>query len=279
MRPTLLFLLGLSQITLAQSPTFNPDDILIAGDSLPKILLVGTFHFDYPGLDDHKIDNDDRIDVATEEKQAEVLELVEYISRFRPNKIVVEQRAGSKVNETYRDYLVGNYELERDEIEQIAFRLGKRFGVDTLIPGDDRPLSNSLYNHQDSVVLRPIIDSLFSDTTSIDPTIGRRYEAMYTAMDSLTARHRLLDVFRLKNDPHMIRRGHGHYLEFASRADADALTVWWYSRNLRIYHRIRRETTSPEDRILVLFGSGHLGILRQQFESSPAYELVEFGEL
>ncbi len=259
---------------------FNPDDILVQGDKLPKILLVGSFHFDYPNLDSHKTSAEDQVDVETAAKQAEVRELLDYIARFKPTKIVVERRSGSAINEAYKQYLAGERQLRKGEIEQLGFRLGKRFGIDTLILGDAFTFSNSLRWHKDSAVYRPMMDSLFSaKDIDFDSTIDNRYWELYDLEDKLEAKSRLLDVFKHMNDPHRLRRGHGHYLEFESDEAVDALAIWWYSRNLRIYRNIRKSTTSPDDRILVLFGAGHMGILRQQFESSPAYELVDFGDL
>jgi len=260
--------------------TFNPDDILIGKDQRPKVLLVGSFHFNYPNLDSHVTSVEDQVDVETAAKQAELRELLDYIARFKPNKIVVERRSGSTVNEAYHKYLTGERKLGKGEIEQLAFRLGKRFGIDTLILGDDRTLSNSMYWHKDSLVLRPLMDSLFTahDPTT-DTTMDKRYYQLYELEDKMEAQAELLDVFKYMNDPHRIKRGHGHYLEFESDQAPDALAIWWYSRNLRIYRKIQKATTSPDDRIMVLFGAGHLGILRQQFESSPAYELVDFNEL
>lgn len=271
-----------SLLAQQESPinSFNPDDALVQDDKLPKILLVGSFHFAYPGLDGHKTSDADKVDVASAARQAEVRELLDYIARFKPNKIVVERREGSKVNEAYKKYLDGTRDLSRNEIEQIGFRLGKRFGVDTLILGDAFPFSNSLWWDKDSTVYRPLVDSLFeTKDADFDSTYEARYWSLYEQEDKLTARSRLLDVFKYLNAPHRLRRGHGHYLELESDEAADALAIWWYSRNLRIYRNIRKSTTSPEDRILVLFGAGHMGILRQQFESSPAYELVDFGDL
>ena len=112
-----------------------------------------------------------------------------------------------------------------------------------------------------------------------DTTLNHRYFQLYKLEDKLQANSHLLDIFKYLNEDHRVRRGHGHYLEFESDEEVDALAIWWYSRNLRIYRNIRKSTTSPDDRIMVLFGAGHLSILKQQFESSPAYELVEFGDL
>jgi hypothetical protein len=260
--------------------TFDPDEILIGKDKLPKILLVGSFHFNYPNLDSHVTSTEDQVDVETAAKQAELRELLDYIARFKPNKIVVERRSGSTVNKAYQKYLAEEHELGKGEIQQLAFRLGKQFGIDTLILGDDQPLSSSLYWHKDSLVLRPLMDSYYADKDpNADTIIDKRYYQLYDLEDKMEARSNLLDVFKYMNNPHRIKRGHGHYLAFEGDGGPDALAIWWYSRNLRIYRKIQKATTSPDDRIMVLFGAGHLGILRQQFESSPAYELVEFGEL
>ncbi len=265
---------------LPDHKTFNPDDVLIKGDKLPKVLLLGSFHFNYPNLDSHKTSAEDQVDIETAEKQAELRELLDYIARFNPNKIVIERRQGSTVNKAYQAYLNGERELGKGEIQQLGFRLGKRFGIDTLILGDAFPFSNSLHWSKDSLIFRPLIDSLFdAKDMDWDSTIDQRYWELYDLEDKMQAKTRLLDVFKYMNNPHRVKRGHGHYLEMESDQSADALAIWWYSRNLRIYREIRKSTTSPDDRILVIFGAGHLGILRQQFESSPAYELVEFGEL
>ncbi|MEM6772270.1 MAG: DUF5694 domain-containing protein [Bacteroidota bacterium] len=131
--PTLLFILFLGTSVRAQEniniKDFNPDDILIQGEQLPKVLLVGSFHFNYPNLDSHKTSAEDQVDIATVEKQAEVRELLDYIARFKPNKIVVERRAGSKINDYYKRYLNGNLDLPKGEIYQLGFRLGKRFNM------------------------------------------------------------------------------------------------------------------------------------------------------
>ena len=260
---------------------FDPVEFLTEGKPQPKVLLVGTFHFDYPNLDDHKISKEDQVNVQSDEKQAEMRELLDYIARFKPTKIVVERRTGSTVNEQYRNYLNSdNFELRRDEIHQIAFRLGKQFGVDSLVLGDAFNLQNSMWWNADSTVFRPFVDSLWNIHNEAEDTpLDQRYFELYKMEDQVDKERSLLEIFQYLNSVERTRLGHGHYLEFNSDAQADLLAMWWYSRNLRIYRNIQKATDGPEDRILVLFGAGHLGILRQQFESSPAYELVDFDSL
>ena len=46
-------------------------------------------------------------------------------------------------------------------------------------------------------------------------------------------------------------------------------------RNLRIFANLKRITESPDDRILVVFGAGHVPILRHAIACSPKHELVD----
>jgi uncharacterized protein DUF5694 len=47
------------------------------------------------------------------------------------------------------------------------------------------------------------------------------------------------------------------------------LLAEWYKRNLRIYNNVTKVVAGPEDRVLVIFGAGHLGWLRQDFGADP----------
>jgi hypothetical protein len=77
MRSTFIFLTSLTLAGAALNATAqgtlpSPDSILIAGDSLPHVLLLGTFHFDYPDLDAHVTAKDERVDVLSPERQQEL---------------------------------------------------------------------------------------------------------------------------------------------------------------------------------------------------------------
>lgn len=53
----------------------------------------------------------------------------------------------------------------------------------------------------------------------------------------------------------------------------------WYRRNIHIYHNIVALVQSPNERILVIFGAGHLGWLRQDAASDTAVSLRTLAEL
>ncbi|RYF85335.1 MAG: hypothetical protein EON98_06875 [Chitinophagaceae bacterium] len=76
---------------------------------------------------------------------------------------------------------------------------------------------------------------------------------------------------------------HGHYLAggFSTQSNdgPDRLAMWWYDRNLRIYNNILKTKPGSEDRIVVLFGNGHMPILKHCFQSSPEFEVVELKSL
>ena len=59
---------------------------------------------------------------------------------------------------------------------------------------------------------------------------------------------------------------------------ADFTTGWWFNRNLRIFRNIQRLNTTAEDRILVIYGAGHMNLLNIFFESSPEYELLQVSD-
>ncbi|NJC25814.1 DUF5694 domain-containing protein [Neolewinella antarctica] len=263
---------------------YDPDDILVAGDAQTKVLLFGTFHMDYPNLDAHVTGTEDQVDVTDAKRAAEMRELLDYLARFEPTKIVVERWPESNENDKYRAYRAGEKKLGKSEIEQIGYRLAKRFQHDSLILADAGTLVRSFLNDPELACLQPKLDSIYADWDfRSEDKISQRYGKMYAHDDELLQHNTLLDFMKYENSPKRILRGHGAYLhgdfELGNTRGQDALAMHWYARNLRIFRNIQRTSTSPEDRILVIFGAGHLGILRQQFESSPQFELIEFGDL
>lgn len=278
-----LALMAITYLSAQEVPKlteFDPLSFMLRDHARPKVLLVGSFHFDYPNLDSHKTEAEDQIDVKSEARRAELRELIDYIAAFRPNKIIIERRPGSTINDIYRKWLADpETKIGKGEVYQLAFPLAKRFGVDSLIIGDSWGLSNSLYWGKDSLTMRAMMEEIFdAPATYSDTLMDTRYWELYDLEDKMESQARLLDIFRYMNAPERIKIGHGHYLQFFHEREPDGLALNWYSRNLRIYRNIRNAATSPDDRIMVLFGAGHLGILNQQLESDPSLEGVPFNE-
>ncbi|MEZ5056036.1 MAG: DUF5694 domain-containing protein [Saprospiraceae bacterium] len=280
-------------ILLAALPLFlhsqgnfpDPDEILIGDNQLPKVLLVGSFHFAYYNLDAHKVAKEDQVDILSEKRQKEVEELVEYIAKFKPTKIAVEtgRNTGYLMRE-FEEWQEGSSPLKRSESRQIGFRLMERFKLDTIYGVDAGSVSNDLYYSKDSLAIRPYLDEIFEDYDyKSNDKISKRYKKFRELDDKLTLENTLLDYFKFMNSDKVLDRGFGAYLngdfKNGDYEGADALVLYWYNRNLRILRNIQKITTSPDDRILVIFGAGHVEILKHLFQCTPQYELIKFNEL
>ncbi|MCB0580830.1 MAG: hypothetical protein KDD10_16150 [Phaeodactylibacter sp.] len=276
-----------SAISLLSQPAgfADPDSILAGGRPLPRVLLVGTWHFDYPGLDAHVTSEEHKMNIFSEKRQRELAELLDYIARFQPNKIAVEGgRNSGYLIRRYERWQDGTQPLGASEIDQIAIRLMDRFGLDTLYGVDDWSLINEYSSQRDTAQPPSYIDSLWLGFTfDGQDEASLRYKAFYQYKDSMTVEHSLLENFLYINSDKVLERGFGAYLAGHFKSDGqrgpDMLSIFWFNRNLRIFRNLQRITTGPEDRIMVLFGAGHIQILKWLFECSPEYELVEFGSL
>jgi hypothetical protein len=67
------------------------------------------------------------------------------------------------------------------------------------------------------------------------------------------------------------------YGEPGDYAGSDLLAEW-YRRNVRIYNNVTKLVAAPEDHVLVIFGAGHLGWLRQDFAADPTLRLRKLKE-
>lgn len=244
-----------------------------------KVLVVGTFHFHYPGLDAHQIEEENRIDVLKEPKKSEVVELVAYIKKFQPTKIAIEATDDWNAVEKLKNFKNGEFSDERDERFQLGMRIANDLGLDTLYSIDGGSMAEDIEK----------LDSVYSadlwkdfDFKSDDP-YGKYMVEWFEANDIMAKEMNLLEYFKLINSRESHQYGYGTYLigdfKLDNERGADILSYWWYNRNVRIFRKLQTITDSSKDRILVIFGNGHAAILRQLIECSPEYEFVEFDSL
>lgn len=261
---------------------FKPDDIFMKGERQPtEVLLLGTFHFGYPNLDGHKTDSSKFIDVKSPQRQKEIVELAEVIKRFRPTRIYIETSNQQWADSLYTEYLHDRYKLGRNEIFQIAFRIGKEMKHPKMYAVDATSFSGQ-YSDQ-----YKWIDSLWREKNVVDSVRdkywGAKFKQWYNASDSMELQLTMLENFLMMARPVTMQRMHGHYLSVgfntSTASGPDLLSVWWYSRNLRIFNNILRTKPTSNDRIVVLFGNGHMPILRHCFYSSPEFKIVELKDL
>ena len=281
MKNLIIILIMCSSVLHAQE--IDVDQILLEGREVPKVLLVGTFHFGYPGLDSHVTKDKWKIDILSESKQKELKNLLDYIALFKPTKIMIE--SGSNTGyliERHKAWKAGKEKLRKSEDDQIGIRLMDRFGLDTLYGVDAQGLAYELSHSADSLKYQGLFDRIWAESDNGTNPIEKNYWKWYEKDDLLTYELPLLDYFHYQNSDKVIERMHGHYIMSDDSTDydeMDGLILNWYSRHLRIFKNITMVDTNADDRILILFGAGHMGILKQQFEASPEYELIKFADL
>lgn len=246
-----------------------------------KVLVVGTFHFDYPDLDAHKTELKDRVDVLSPQKSKEVTELVEYIKKFKPTKIAIEAWPNWNAAKKLQEYKAGKHRNERDERYQLAMRIANELNIAELESIDASSAIediNQKFGKTDSLYFKKLTDDY--DFRSDDV-----YQNYYTNFLKSTENPKtnLLSLLKHMNSKEFHQYEYGSYLtgDFKLREfdGADMLSLYWYNRNLRMFRNIQRIPQTKEDRILVIVGNGHASVLRQLFTSSPEYDFVEFTSL
>jgi hypothetical protein len=243
-----------------------------SGAQKPTVLVLATYHMDNPGLDLMNVQSDD---VLTEKRQKEIREFVNLLKRFKPTKIAVETPFGSvKINEQYSRHLRGEYQLTRNEIDQIGYRLAKElnhqkvYGIDAEGRFDiGRVFAFAGANNQQDIVDRGM-------------AIGKRQVA---EENKLIQTATITEIYKVMNDQRRIDEAHRAYM-MMSRIGKDKeypgvdLLADWYKRNLKIFSNITRITQSKDDRILVIIGGNHVKQLQQFIEDSGEYNLEMAGK-
>ncbi|MFC0428501.1 DUF5694 domain-containing protein [Chryseobacterium scophthalmum] len=251
-------------------------------DPKTKVLVVGSFHFDYPNQDAHKTEKSDQVDVLEPKTAAEVTELINYIKKFKPTKIAIEAWPNWKANEKLQEYKEGKHRDQRDERYQLAMRLATELKISELYSIDANSVLDEFiekFEKTDSVYFKNMLKDY--DFLNDD-----RISQQYNTFIKNTARKNfksILDMFKYMNSKEYHQYEYGAYLtgDFKLREHdgADLLALYWYNRNLRMFRKIQEIPKNVEDRILVIAGNGHATVFRQLFTISPEYDYVEFSSL
>lgn len=239
----------------------------------PEILVLGTYHMANPGHDIHNMQADD---VLSLRRQQEVVQLIAVLKKFHPTKIAIEADIGSqRVEQEYSDYLAGKYPLSRNETNQIGYRLAKDLGQQAVYPVDvegEFPWQR-VVNHAKS-------NGRAEKLEAINVSWGTLVQEAGDFLQS----HTMLETLEYMNSDSRAAKDMALYYATAHFGDpfdyaGPDLLAAWYQRNIRIYNNIVKLIESPNDRILVIYGAGHLGWLRQDIANDPTVELRKLADL
>ena len=273
MKPHLLLTfalaLGVGSLVFSQQPpTGKP-----AAPARAEVLVLGVYHMANPG---HDVFNMEADDVLSRKRQAEIAQVIAVLKRFHPTKIAVERDAGDKrIVRDYAAYRAGKHELARNEIEQLGFRLAGELGHKTVYPVD----ADGEFPYQ-RIVDYAKASGRSKELEAMNEEVGVEVKAQGAYLVS----HTVLETLLYMNSDGRVARDVGWYYRFAhfgepgDWAGAD-LVADWVRRNMRIFTNVVRLIDSPDERVLVIFGAGHLGWLRQAFAGDPTIRLRTLAEL
>ena len=244
-----------------------------------EVMLLGTVHLDNPGRD---LNNPQVPDVLTPEKQEELQVLRESLSAFQPTKIGIEVRREHQpaLDSLYDAFLagrmdtsfaVGDFTSVRSEQYQLGFRLAKQLAHERVYAVDyfqvgmnfEKVVSHAkthdraFLTHMKAFQTGPLMTTI--DRLLQHKTLGRLYRFLN--------RSATVPQFRAPNT-RVATVG-----EDTTYVGADVVAQY-HKRNLRIFANIE-DVADPGDRVLVIFGAGHMPYLRPLIKASPQLEFVD----
>jgi len=240
-----------------------------------KVLLLGCFHFDNPGLDVAKFEN---ANILSEKRQKEVLEVVEILKQFKPDKIFVEVPTGlqGRLDSNINKYKSGQFTLRGTETHQIGYRLAKELDLPTLY-AVDYPDAQFPF---DSLVKSASEAKQFDLLGYIKRSIDSVQNDFNESLKKNTIREMLLN----QNTDMAVEMQVGLYFDFLVAGKegnhvGSYLTSEWWRRNMIIYENILKRLDGKEKKILVIFGSGHTALLNEMMGYNKKLELVPLKSL
>jgi hypothetical protein len=236
-----------------------------------EVLVLGTYHMSNPGRDVFNMQADD---VLSPKRQQEIEQLLAVLKKFQPTKIAIESDPWGPRPKQYEEYVAGKYSLTRNEIDQVGFRLAKELGHKKIYPVD----ADGEFPYQ-----RVVNYAKASGRSQEFEAVSSETGAMVKAQNDYLASHSILEMLVRMNSDESVAQSIGLYYKLAQFgesgdwAGAD-LVADWFRRNMRIYLNVVKLIDAPNERILVIYGAGHLGWLQHSISSSPNLRLRKLAE-
>lgn len=244
---------------------------------MTEILLLGSFHFLESSIDFYSSEIQNELDLITRK-----------LLKFNPAVIAVEAAAKAQEyidksyeifdlmdlqdrnkmqNETLGEiYMFGQkYPITyNNESIQIGYRLGKMLAHSKVYAIDDDTILNMdvMYNKPPSS-LKEAMNALHADMNKhMNDTI--------------------VDMYKYYNSEEWSKLNHSIYIQAnmisASNNYAGAeMVTKWYERNLKIFSNIQRLADTYR-RIFIIYGAGHLKILRDLINADSNLKLIDAGK-
>jgi hypothetical protein len=272
----------LKDLQIKKTVEVNPNEFV--GKHKAEVMILGVFHFHKPALDSYK--SKFSFDILNKKRQNELAILLNKIEKYKPTKILIEQsriKSDSSINMQYSNYLNNEFSIKekKNEIYQIAFRLGEKLNHSKIFCSDASAdwfgVKLDWENYDEDAYLKSL--GHYEKAKRYD------YNSIYELGDSLKTTQTLTEHLIWENNPKNRLKDHQAYLTETiligagdSYLGADSLGKW-YRRNLRIFANTYDFTNfDEEERILLIYGYGHVWQLSQLFKQSPDYKYTEVND-
>jgi hypothetical protein len=239
-----------------------------------QVMVLGAYHFGNPGkdLNNAKVD-----DVMAPKRQAELAEVIARLARFKPTKIMVEMSPTSE-DFTIAEYRTRGAEVlatDRNEIVQIGYRLALKLGHKDVYAVDEQ--SNTVdYFPFDKVQAGA---ATYGQSAQLAPLMAQGatwVKDFETAQKIKSIRQLLIGMNAPNYSSDEMRDFYYPMLQFGKGADLPGadLNAAWYLRNAKIFGKVMQVAKSG-DRVVLLYGAGHVFWLKHLAAHTPGYTLVE----
>lgn len=242
-----------------------------------RVMVVGAFHFDNPGLD---LANASIDPVTTPQKQAELARVAEDLARFQPTAIAVERIAtdtATLADQRFPEFTAATLTTNADERVQVGYRLAALTGVSRVYAIDEQPGEGERdYFPFDRVAAWAGANGRDGELNALVQEPARFSAEMETNQRLHTLGWMLHDINRPEHPLNGSMSFYYRLMGYADGADQPGaeLNAGWYERNAKIFAKLMTVAKSG-DRIVVVYGAGHLYWLRHFIANTPGYELIE----
>lgn len=231
-----------------------------------QIMVVAVFHM----KNKNDLHNFQQTDLIASREQ-EIIELTDALGKFQPTRIAVEveKTAQAALSQAYEAYLTGK-PTEIHEVSQLAFRLAKNLGLSQIDAVNWMETTNvgcgDVINH----------------AMQYQPDLLAELEKLIPDMPNLEQESVLSAVRRL-NNAQITEDIMAHYMNYA-RIGAENYygnqwLLWWYQRNMNIFTNLTALLEHHDnERLMLLIGASHKGIIEQFIQNSRAYQLVDVND-
>lgn len=240
-----------------------------------QIVLLGTVHLTPSTSDIYK---NKKADLNSTLKQNEIQEVVNKLVAFNPNQICLEYPLENQLemDSIYNAYKVGRYKLRDNERDLFGFQAVKKLGLKspTCINYYGRFNADTVNNFGSQNGQKKVLELLQKEGNNFIDKINYN-------LTKMSLRNFLIYC----NTKEALQTNLGLYTKYFTKIGKDInyvgadLVADWYSTNIHIYTNILRIIKPTDKRIIVLFGQGHVPILKHLFSNNSDFEIVEVKDI